>query len=832
MSRTVDLRLALPVAAAWAVLALAVAWPPGWAAAIGLVLAAAATPVWLTPRLRPGRARMGSRRRGRRAPTGPKPGRRERLSAAVALTALTALLAGGLLAAVGLQGWAWPRTELGRAAAVGERVELVLRTNQPAKSRDSPWGGAGSVTAVGMAWPAGDVGGPGVPTAAHLDADALGGAVPAAGAVLTFRARLELAGRADLERVVARDIGPVAVARPDGWRGLVYDLRADLGGRANPLLEGIALGDTSRIDPALDAALKTTSLTHLTAVSGAHVAIVLGAVLGLAALAGMGRWMMAGLGVATLVGFTALIGPGPSVLRAVVMGLAALAGLAFGKSRLALGALAAAVWLVLAANPWLARSYGLLLSALATAGLIVLAPPMALAMRRRWPRLPAALAEATALTAAAQLVCAPVITIFAGQISLSALPANLLATPAVPVATVAAMVATAAGPVWPPLGDAAVAVGNLAAGYIGWVARWVADWPGSAVAWPKGLGGFATAVGATAALVGLVWWLRRRRFAVRLTAAAAAAVIALAAGPARPVLTGFLGRGPPADWVAAVCDVGQGTAAAVRSGADSAVLIDAGPAEGGVGECLSRLGVNRLDLVVLTHFHADHVGGLADALDGREVGEVVYGHACGQDAGHTLAVAQKAGARLREIVGEEPISGAVGSARVEIYPSPLAALCPDSAEGGEDAAANDAGLAVLAQVDGLAVWALGDLEPDGQAALLARLRREARTSADAQATPADSAVAAAAAEQPAAAKPPLPGAGGLVVVAHHGSARQSAALAEALAPKLAVMSAGRDNPYGHPSQAALDLYGSLAEVKRTDEDGLIAVAAADLDGGG
>ncbi|MDR2348913.1 MAG: ComEC/Rec2 family competence protein, partial [Bifidobacteriaceae bacterium] len=287
-----DLRLAGPVAAAWAALALLVGAPravAGWAGAAGL---AAAGLLW----------RFGGQRRW------------------VSPVALSLLVAGVFAAALAVQGGAWERSAVVRAAAQGGRAEVVLRLSEPAKARASPWGGdpsalargvvwllpaaaasagsgagagagaaaagadsgaGGAVGAVGGSQAAGAVGairGPGVPALAYLE-----GEPPAAGAVAVFRGRLSLAQPADQERVVIEALEPAAVSAPTGWRGLVYRLRAGLLERASPLLAGITLGDTSGVEEELDAALKTTSLTHITAVSGAHVAIVLGLVLGLAA---------------------------------------------------------------------------------------------------------------------------------------------------------------------------------------------------------------------------------------------------------------------------------------------------------------------------------------------------------------------------------------------------------------------------------------------------------------------------------------------------------------------------------------------------------------------
>jgi competence protein ComEC len=653
------------------------------------------------------------------------------------------------------------------------------------------------------------MGGRGVPALVRLSGEA-----PASGEILVFRARLSPTEPAAAERIMADAVEDLSAFTPPGWRGLVHRLRKGLAQRAEPLLAGIAVGDTSGVSPGLDAALKTTSLTHITAVSGAHVAIVLGLALGLAALSGAPPWGSALAGGLTLAAFTALIGPSPSVLRAVLMGAATVAGLAAGKNRLALGALAAAVAVVLAANPWMARSFGLILSALSTAALIVAAPPLARWLRRAAPGLPRPVAEAAALTASAQLVCAPVIAVFAGQISLAALPANLAAAPAVPVATVFGLAALALAPLWPNGADGAAAVGNWAARWIAWIANSLDAQPAAAIAWPSGAGGLVTASAATLALAALAWWVRRAppkaRRTTLMAALAAGLAGALVAGPLRGPLRQALGRGPPTDWLVAACDVGQGTAVAVRSGPAAAVLIDAGPADGGVGRCLDDLAVTRLDAVILTHFHADHVGGLAEAVAGREWSSLVHGAPCGETAAamRVSHIASRSGVERLEIGPDGPVAtGQVGGLPVRVHPSPLTAACPSGPSDGEESAVNNAGLTVRLETAGVAVWALGDLEREGQDALLAQAGQSRPDGiAHRQAT--------------------------VVIVAHHGSANQSEALAGALAADVAVISVGQDNRYGHPTPQTIALYSRHGQIRRTDQDGLVALRRADLPGGG
>src|SRR6478735_9323779 len=207
-------------------------------------------------------------------------------------------------------------------------------------------------------------------------------------------------------------------------------------------------------------------MTQLVAVSGANLAIVASFVLLAGRWVGLrGRWLPLAAAVA-IAAFVVVARPQPSVLRAAVMGAVGLAALATGRRRRGLAALAAAVVVLLLADPWLARSYGFVLSALATGGLVLLAPGWADAWRARG--LPRAPAEALAVALAAQFVCAPVVVLLSGRVSLVAVPANLLAAPAVAPATVLGVLATVAHPL-----DATVArwLAGLASVPLWWIAQ-------------------------------------------------------------------------------------------------------------------------------------------------------------------------------------------------------------------------------------------------------------------------------------------------------------------------------------------------------------------------
>ncbi|MDT4988653.1 MAG: competence protein ComEC, partial [Micromonosporaceae bacterium] len=378
------------------------------------------------------------------------------------------------------------------------------------------------------------------------------------------------------------------------------------------LLPGLVVGDTTRLDPALADDFRATGMTHLLAVSGSNVAIVLGFVLGLARWCRAGPRLAAAASLLALIGFVILVRPSPSVLRAAAMGGLALVALASGRPRSALPGLAAVVVVLVAADPELAGAAGFALSVLATAGLLLVAPGWRDALRRR--RVPAGLAEAIAVPAAAQLACAPVIAGIAGTVGLVTVPANLLAVPAVAPATMLGVAAALMSPVWP-------AGASTAAWLASWPTRWIvlvahhgARIPTGTVPWRAGpVGGVVLAV----ILVALLTAARHRT--VRRLLAVLAAATVLGTVPVRLVASGW----PPPGWLMVACDVGQGDASVLPVAPGQGVVVDAGPDPAAVDGCLRRLGIRSVPLLVISHFHVDHVGGVDGVFRGRSVGAVI-----------------------------------------------------------------------------------------------------------------------------------------------------------------------------------------------------------------
>ncbi|WP_258723716.1 ComEC/Rec2 family competence protein [Cellulomonas sp. NS3] len=292
-----------------------------------------------------------------------------------------------------------------------------------------------------------------------------------------------------------------ALLAVDAVRSGLRDVCAGLGADARGLVPGIAVGDTSALPDDLDRAMRDSGLTHVTAVSGAHFSIVGAGVLVLTGAAGLPRRARAAVVCAVMLGFVVLVHPGPSVLRAAAMGAVGLGALVLGRPARAVPALAAAVVVLLVADPWLARELGFVLSVVATSGLVLLAGPLA----RRWSgSARAPVAYALAVPVAAQSVCAPVVLLLSPAVALYAVPANVLVAPAVAPATVLGLLAALVSPWWHAAGVILAELAGLACWWIATVARVAAALPGAQVAWTPGVVGLVLLAAGTAAGLALL----------------------------------------------------------------------------------------------------------------------------------------------------------------------------------------------------------------------------------------------------------------------------------------------------------------------------------------
>lgn len=579
----------------------------------------------------------------------------------------------------------------------------------------------------------------------------------------------------------------VEIVQPaSGIFGVAAQVREDFVARAVKLpepgaglLPGLAVGDTRAVSEELNAAMLTSGLSHLTAVSGANCAIVVGAVFWIVSLCGGSRALRVVLALMALAAFVVLVTPEPSVIRAAVMAGLAMLTLLCGRPSAGVGVLCLAVVGILISDPWLAATPGFALSAAATAALIVLAPPLSRGLSR-W--MPQPLALAVGIPLAAQLACGPIIALFAEQQSIIGVPANLLAGPMAPVATVIGLLACLAAPL-PLLADLCAAAAWLPAAWISTTATVSAALPGGTVLVVPGIGAavivavLSVAIGMLLCNGGLsmIRWVRG--------ASAAVLVIAVALLGARMLMTGPLASlTVPDQWAIAACDIGQGDALLVRSGGQVA-LIDTGLEPELLASCLGALDIDRIDLLVLTHFDADHVGAVS-VVQGR-VGTVLHGPTDSAQQVELLAELKRGGAQL--VPASTGLHGKLGAATWQVlWPRKDSAAFP---------AGNDASVVIeFAGGEVPRSIFLGDISAVPQRML----------------------------------SPQLHGPYAVVKVAHHGSADQDSALYALLRPAVAIFSAGVDNDYGHPRAETIALAEAAGAVTvRTDLQGRILIGKAD-----
>ncbi|MGF0318268.1 ComEC/Rec2 family competence protein [Nocardia fluminea] len=437
------------------------------------------------------------------------------------------------------------------------------------------------------------------------------------GQSVRFRAEVSEPNRADLTVATlhATD-APKRIGEPPWWQRLAASVRTDLvnasaealSPAAAGLLPALVVGDTVALSGEVRDAFEIAGLQHLCVVSGANFTILLTALLALTRLLTAGPRTSAAAAAGAVVLFVVIARPDPSVLRAAAMGSVTVLALLTGRRKQALPALCAAVIGLLAIAPELAVSAGFALSVLATAGLILLAPSWADWLRARgWWRGPS---EIVAVSAAAFVVTVPLMVALSGRVSLVAIAANALVAPVVGLITVIGAVGAVVACAW---GDAAVWVLWCARPPMWWllgVADHAAAVPGATVTVPGGaVGGSVATVMVVMVVAALRWSHTRRLLAVVVLG------VSIVLLPVRFLQPGW----PPAGWVLAMCDVGQGDGLALSVAPGSAIVVDVGPDPRPIRACLDRLEITHIPLLVLTHPHADHINGLAGALRGRTV---------------------------------------------------------------------------------------------------------------------------------------------------------------------------------------------------------------------
>ncbi len=589
------------------------------------------------------------------------------------------------------------------------------------------------------------------------------------------------------------------LTRSTGWMAYTHELRtefatmaAGLSSQDGGLLPGMVIGDRSTLRPTLSEDMQATGLTHLTAVSGANCSYVIAFTFLVLRSLRAPRFLAACIAVLALLGFVLLVRPEPSVLRAAVMGAIGVFGVLSGRGKLSLTLLLLSIIALLAADPWLHSSYAFILSVAATSGLILVGPLLA---ARLSGLMPLAAAQLVAVPLAAQLFCMPVLVLLQPVVPLYALPANILSGPAVPFVTILGMIAVLAMIMSPSLAPPVILAAQVGTTWVAGVATRFAQAPASGLEWPQGPAGVLVSAALSAAVVGAFaasGMLRRvlvRCFA-RVRSARWLRWVALGCALGLMIihLTPLGGRNTttPA-WDIAACDVGQGDAFAVRTGENSAMVIDAGPDPERIDQCLRQLSVTTVVLLVLTHLHEDHYAGAPGVFRGRTVQSLAYSSAETSLPSEVLIPAVEAGI-TPELISTDS-SGGWGRVRwAGLWPQP----------GARPASENDASAVLEVTVTSpegrFRTLFTGDIEQTAAARMLR-------------------------------ANPHLMSAGvDVLKISHHGARNGGAKVISDLNARVGLISSGAGNSYGHPHREIVELLereGMYAA--RTDQLGSIGM---------
>jgi competence protein ComEC len=580
------------------------------------------------------------------------------------------------------------------------------------------------------------------------------------------------------------------------------------------LAAGIVVGLRDRVDRDLAADFTTVGASHIVAISGWNIAIVAASVAALGG--GMARRRRALLTATAIVLYVAFAGASASVVRAAAMAGVVLLARESGRAGRAAAALGWAALILLLVDPHLVTDAGFQLSTLATAGILAWATPLgAWLTNAARGRAPAWLVECLAVSLAAQAATLPVVLATFGRLAIVSPVVNLAVVPLVAPAMAASAVALGAG-LAAMVGAPAVVATVL--GLPAWfllsvivgVVQAAAALPFASATleppWNVAAGGLVVL-----APVGVV---ASRKLARPRSAPAARTVTppdrtrpgarprghrAAVAGLAIALVAVVVAAShrPDGSTTITVLDVGQGDAILIEGARGGRMLVDGGPdPDRLLIELDERLPPwdRRIDVVVLTHPHEDHVAGLALLLSRYRVGRVfepgMRGPGPGYEAWNDELTDGRAPARGLLVTGDRL---AVDDLRFEVlWPDPgrVPAEPPDSGRG-----INDVSIVLLGEVDGRRVLLTGDVEDDVDPVLAAR------------------------------GLPPVD----FLKVAHHGSGTASTvAFLGVVRPAVAVVSAGADNRYGHPARSTLDhLAATGAEVFRTDTDGSVEVVIDD-----
>lgn len=534
------------------------------------------------------------------------------------------------------------------------------------------------------------------------------------------------------------------------------------------LLPGLVVGDTSRQTTYLEDTLRESGLGHLTAVSGANVAIVLVAVGLLLERTRLARSFQLLVMLCVLGAYLVVVRPEPSVVRASVMAVIALAYWFLGLQKHGESILLMSVVTLLFIDPWLALSWGFALSVSATFGLIVLPKVFGISPEDHWSR------KVVGVALSAGLATFPVLVAMGAHPSFAYIVANVLAEVFVAPATILGLLAALVG-----VFDVVPGIGNL----FHLIAMFIAD---SAIASAQVICWIAEFAlrswlhipvlsfhGLLLSVLSVLLWRTSTPRTVKLVSGAVATFILIAMN-----LTPQLHDA----WTLASCDVGQGDSTLIRTDQHSAVMVDTGDNPDLLRKCLQAFDIDTIETLIITHMHQDHFGAF-EVLKSFHPKSVIIPNAYVDDA---------VKGKLHEVFSDVRV-GSTGYRERHSYGTwTIVQVGGEGGDSGTDI--NNSGIVVFVSSQGVNALLLADVEIEAQAKLVQSVGNWNLH---------------------------------LVKIAHHGSRYQHPELARTLSAQYGWVSVGVDNSYGHPHPEMITLYKSVGtKLYATSHCGHLYVVAS------
>ncbi len=550
----------------------------------------------------------------------------------------------------------------------------------------------------------------------------------------------------------------------DDFRTLASD------SKAGALIPGLVLGDTSLQTQSFITQMRRVGLSHLTAVSGANFAMVATFLFWLLQYFIKGLRNRLWLVGVILFLFIFLVRPTPSVLRAAVMSAVVILAKYFGERSFGVPSSAAAIMILLLLDPIQSTDPGFALSVLATAGILLLSPliedKLSQKIKTTW------IVQSISIPVSATIFCLPVIVLLSNQISLVSVPANILVAPVIAPITLLGFVAAIFAPITPFFSSFLLLLATPFAHWIVIVSQSMANLP--AISFNRSFVFFLIFVAVLFGLIsGRKWVIYLAIFFITIQ-----------------LITSHFAW-PGSGWQIANCDVGQGDGLVVNLGAGNAIVVDVGPEPEKMDQCLNKLGIKSIPLLILTHFHSDHVGGISKVLQNRRVSQVWISNLAQPEAAYQSTMKEVSGIDLKIVEqGEKYLLPNFGTQVLVVWPKLLLGQMPTLP--GDGSEVNNSSISVIIKTKTLTIFAGGDIEPAAQEMI----------TTSGYLSQVD-----------------------VLKVSHHGSAYQYLPMLDLLNPKVAIISVGQGNSYGHPDQQFIaELISRNIQVWRTDQSGGISLA--------